>query len=393
MRIKAKSGLKEICIVCTNEFTLSTFFVPHILELQKKYKISIITKVETPSTLKSHLPLVDFYEINIFRKPNFLADLLVLFKLIRIFFSKRFYLVISITPKAGLLAMIASKVAGISKRLHFFTGQVWVTRSGMSKFALKALDQVIGYCATDVLVDSRSQMGFLVKEKVVDLNKASVIASGSVSGVDLDRFYPDSDIRKTERASNSIPPNAIVFLFLGRLTRDKGVFELLQAYIELKKIEKHQQTYLLLVGPDEDDVRTTLESITAINKEEPEVRDSIKFFDVTSYPEVFFQMADVLCLPSHREGFGTVVIEAAACEIPTIASRIYGLEDAVLDEHTGLLHEVGNINEITSSMKLLVENVGLRNTLANNAYNRVVMEFDQKKVVQSFVDYVEVLVE
>ena len=143
---------------------------------------------------------------------------------------ERFDLVHSMTPKAGLLAMVAARVARVPVRLHTFTGQVWATRAGFLARRSSGLDTTIARAATFALADSHSQRSFLVSEGVVPASKIAVLANGSVSGVDAARFRPDADRRHRVRTSLGLATTDVVLLFLGRITRDKGVLDLARAF-------------------------------------------------------------------------------------------------------------------------------------------------------------------
>jgi glycosyltransferase involved in cell wall biosynthesis len=173
----------------------------------------------------------------------------------------------------------------------------------------------------------------------------------------------------------------IVYLFVGRLDVDKGILELVEAYSEVSK--KVSNTSLWLVGPAETDIDVLQDLIKKLNIK------SILFMPYTTVPETFMAAADVFCLPSRREGFGTVIIEAAACGIPAIGSRIYGLTDAIVDEETGFLVDMGNINALSDKMILLGSDDSLRERLGNTAMKRAHLLYSQEIVVQGLLDFIE----
>jgi glycosyltransferase involved in cell wall biosynthesis len=177
------------------------------------------------------------------------ADLLALLALFRLFRRRRFDLVHSITPKAGLLAMLAGFLAGVPLRLHTFQGEVWVTRRGALRWLLKNLDRLLAWLATDLLVVSDSERKFLIATGLIPAAKSRVLKHGSIAGVDCKRFKADSSARAALRAELGIPADAPVFLFIGRLNRDKGVLDLARAYAALAR--EDAVCRLLIVGPDE----------------------------------------------------------------------------------------------------------------------------------------------
>ena len=163
-----------------------------------------------------------------------LKDLIALWQMTRELRRGRFDLVHSVTPKAGLLAMVGGFLAGVPHRIHTFTGQVWATRRGLGRFVLKNMDRLTALTATRVLVDSPSQRDFLLLQGVVKADKSMVLGEGSIGGVDLQRFRPDPEIRKAVRTQLGVDDSVPLLLFVGRLKRDKGILDLAKAYAMLE---------------------------------------------------------------------------------------------------------------------------------------------------------------
>jgi glycosyltransferase involved in cell wall biosynthesis len=309
----------------------------------------------------------------IYREINILGDLAALWKVWRHFLHARYECVHSVTPKAGLITMLAAMAAGIPTRIHTFTGQVWATRRGLSRTVLKALDRLVAACATHVFADSQSQCEFLISQGILARRKIAVLGAGSISGVDTERFRPDPVTRRQARQRLGIKDSDLVFLFVGRIKRDKGIPELLAAFGALRR--EAPQCYLMLVGPDEDGLL-------------PDQKDAhIHATGFSDQVESHMVAADVICLPSHREGFGTVLIEAAACGIPAIASRIYGVTDAVIDDTTGLLHPSGDSEALKSAMLRMVLDTPLRLRLGEAALQRARRDFDSRQVTAAWVEF------
>ena len=179
------------------------------------------------------------------------------------------------------------------------------------------------------------------------------------------------------RDKYNIPNQAILLLFIGRLTVDKGVLDLASAFSQLE----NEHVHLLFVGPDEQGMQTE------INKILVDKSKNVHFVEHTKTPELYMAMADVLCLPSYREGFGTVLIEAAAVGIPAVASRIYGILDAVIDLKTGLMHEPKNINALRLCLDTLIRDPDLRLRLGKQAKQRAVNDFDSRLVTGAWVSF------
>jgi glycosyltransferase involved in cell wall biosynthesis len=311
------------------------------------------------------------------------ADLLALLALSRLFRQQRFDLVHSITPKAGLLAMLAAWLARVPLRVHTFTGQVWVTRAGLMRAVLKSADRLIAGLATQVLVDSASQRDFLIAEGIVAASKSTVLAHGSICGVDTARFRPDPAARERIRHSHGIPRGAVVFIYLGRINRDKGLPDLAHAFAEAGA--EHPDAHLLLVGPDEDNLRAELASAAAA------CAGRLHSAGLTDRPQDYFAAADVFCLPSYREGFGTTIIEAAAAGLPAVGSRIYGVTDAIIEGETGLLFEAGDVRQLAQCMRTLAGDASMRTRMGQRARERAVRDFSSAVVTAALLEYYEKL--
>ncbi len=370
-------NMKKICFVLTTDFAVKAFLLNHLSALSSFYEVTVIVNTNNLNFLEKNGVKAKVIPLAFARDINLISDFSCLIQLIKIFRQQNFSAVHSVTPKAGLLAMLAAWLVRVPLRIHTFTGQVWATKVGLKRFLLKKIDCLIAFLTTYNIVDSPSQRQFLIDEKVTTSAKSTVFAKGSISGVDIARFKPNLQARKDIRRQLNISADAILFLFLGRLTRDKGVLDLAQAYISLQKGSAH----LLFVGPDEQGMQAEIVCISG--KDNPNVH----FIGHTDTPESYMAAADVLCLPSYREGFGTVVIEAAAVGIPTIASRIYGLTDAVVDGETGLLHESHDINAIKVCMEQLITSNALRIKLGEQARTRAILEFDSNLITQLWVDF------
>lgn len=369
---------KRLCFVVSHPWTFQAFLAPHLAALQGDYSVTLVANFrggESPTAS----PEIDVIPAPIERRISLLRDARALLVLAGVFRRNRFDIVHSVTPKAGLLAMVAARIARVPLRLHTFTGQVWATRTGVSRVLLRAIDRLTAWSATHVLIDSPSQREFLVANRVVSMAKSSVLANGSICGVDAARFRPDAEARAKIRAELRISEDAVVFLYLGRLSRDKGVLDLALAFAGLAR--EHPLAHLVLVGPDEGGLRSQIEQSVA------ECPAKVRTLDHTHRPEYYMAAADVFCLPSYREGFGQVALEAAAAGSPVIASRIYGVVDAVVHGQTGLLHPPADIEALRAHMQTLLLHADLRVRMGNAGRSRALRDFSTSKVTQALLDY------
>lgn len=352
--------------------TIEAFMRPHIQAAEDRYSVHVVTSGATENWIRRIGVHAVPHDLSIPRQIDPLADLKALASLARLFRQERFQLVHSITPKAGLLAAVAAATCRVPVRLHTFTGQIWATRHGVSRWFFKCLDKSVARLNTLSLVDSPSQREFLIKEGVLTERRSIVLGAGSICGVDPSRFRPDLETRRRIRAEAGISDGEVLFLYLGRLRREKGVLDLAAAFRKLASTQPGSR--LALIGPDEDGLCPEVNNILG-----PLAHQVIRS-PWTSFPEHWCAAADVLCIPSYREGFGMTAIEAAACGVPAVASRIYGLIDAVVPGSTGLLHEPADVQSLADAMELLVRSPSLRRSLGEAARIRVIDQFSTTKV-------------
>lgn len=367
----------RLCFVVSSPMTARAFLRGHLAALSGRYAIDLAVDAEATNELGDIPDHATILPVPIRRQIAPTADLKALVRLFVLFRRERYAAVSSVTPKAGMLALLAAALAGVPLRIHIFTGQVWVTRTGWKRWILKQADCCMALLATHVLADSPSQRDFMVAEGIAAAGKIRVLGEGSICGVDGTRFRPDAGARVGIRRAHGIPEAAVVFLFLGRLNRDKGVLDLAEAFAA----QGNENAWLLMVGPDEANLRGEMERRLG-----PALART-RFVGYTDRPEDFMAAADVFCLPSYREGFGMVIIEAAAARIPAIGSRIYGVTDAIEENVTGLLHRAGDTAELARQMASLAGDAARRHVLGEAARARALRLFSREAVTQAWMDF------
>lgn len=353
------------------------FFVLHHLEGQIRalvragHEVHVITSpgdgAERIAALGARVRLV-----MIPREISPIADLIALARLIGAINELKPDLMHSNTPKAGLLGAIAAWLCRVPVRLHTFTGQAWVERAGLVRWLGRMADRVIVRLSSRCYADSLSQREFLIEEGIVTAENTRVLGAGSLGGVDLVRFDADRLRGPAAEMRNrlGIAPQIRVIVFVGRITRDKGIVELVSAFGRLKNAA------LVLVGP----VEPERDPLPAETEAEIERNPAIHAIGYDSHPERYLAFADLLCLPSYREGFGNVVIEAAALGVPCVGTRIVGLGDAVVDGETGVLVPPKDEAALARSLADLLADDSRRAALGAAARRRVLEEFDAEIV-------------
>jgi glycosyltransferase involved in cell wall biosynthesis len=368
---------RKVCFVATVDVAISSFLIGHLLQLQKLYDLTIITNVSGKVNFLDFGVNAKVINLKFSRKFSLFSDFYCLLKLFYIFRREKFSVVHSITPKAGLLSMLASFFSKVPFRVHCFTGQPWALNTGIKRLFLKYIDKTIVKFSSYNIIDSPSQRLFLLNEGILNSRKAFVFGLGSISGVDLLRFKSNKRLGKQTRRQLALPLNSFVFIYLGRLTNDKGVLDLAYAFSKLN----NPSAYLLFVGPDEKDFTAKIK-IICTNKIQ-----NIRFVDFTDMPHKFLCASNILCLPSYREGFGTVILEAAAMGIPAIASNIYGIVDAVKNNQTGILFKAGDIFELKKTMNLVIKNPVFLAKLGRSARKRATIHFSSYLLTNAWLSF------
>ena len=370
----------KIAIVVSNITSTYSYLRPHLDRLSKFYDVTLLTKNDAPELLQDMKIPIKILEVPIERKIKLITDIKTFIILYIIFRRESFESVHTITPKAGLLGITASFFARTPIRIHTFQGEFWKNISGYSRIFFTFLDKIVAFLSTNILVVSKSERDFLIKEKILRMGQAKVLGDGTIGGVDLNRFLKDSKNRQSLRLKEGYLNNEIIFAYVGRLNREKGLNTLMDAFSRV--FASNNNARLLIIGQDEDGTGEKLEKFST-----KYASGVVNIFPFMRNPEKKLIVADILVLPSFREGFGLVIMEAAAMGIPSIGSNIYGISDAIQNGKTGLLFSVGDCNDLFSKMEKLLTNKEERIRLGDFAYNRVVKSFSQEMVLKQFVEY------
>ena len=373
---KNASKRPKLCIVSVTPLPIFFFLNDHIKELALTNDIFVITNASSDTYINLEGLPITLISINISRKINPLNDLCTLMILITILLKERFDLVWGVGPKAGFLSMIASKATMIKKRLFVFQGEVWASKKGLFRRLLKFCDSLTAKMATNLLAVSHAEVSFLICEGVIRDEQIQVIGSGSIAGVNIPKPIANYQLL---RKKLGIPYDAIVILYVGRVHLDKGILDLAKAFKKLKL--NHPKLHLLVVGPDEG----------AIDSLKMLLKGFDNFFHLYSFSsnvKIFYQAADIFCLPSYREGFPISLLEASSFELPVVASNIYGNKDAVIDKVTGLFFQVTSVEDLVFKLEKLLLSKKMRKTLGNNGLNMVKKYFDRNTVVSAYVKFI-----
>ncbi len=332
--------MKKICYIVTIPVTIRSFFINQLKYLCKKgYNVTVICSYD--EKIKDDLgEKIQYIPINIPRGISIIKSILALIDLYKIIKKEKFDIIQYSTPNASLYASIISKYLGCKIRNYHLMGYRYLGATGINRFFLKNIERITCKLSTNIECVSKSNMELGIKEKLFPSEKVVVVWNGSSGGIDLKRFnfLKRNYWRKEIREKIGFKDNDFVYGFVGRITKDKGIVELLKSFSKLENDDK-----LLIVG--------TIENISSdIHNSIIENRNII-IHEAVNDIEKFYAAIDVLILPSYREGFGNVVIEAAAVGTPAIVSRIPGPIDAIEIGKTGLVVEPQNVKDLTEKMK------------------------------------------
>ena len=378
---KGEITMKKICYVTTVPGTLRSFVLPtaKYLHEQAGYDISFVCDYN--EEFEKMLPeYIHYYPVSMKRGIS-LGGLKAMNEMRRLFKKEKFDLVQYSTPNASCYASLASWMAKIPVRLYCQWGLAYVGFSGLKRKIFKTIEKMVCTLSTWVEPDSFGNLDFSHAERLYPSNKGSVIWNGSASGVNLNKFDVErkAEWREAIRTQYSIPSDATVFLFVGRITRDKGINELFSATRKL--MEQSERVYLLMVGSKEN-VNSLEQGLYNWSIHE----NRVIYCGYTNVVEQYIAASDIYVLPSYREGFGSAVIEAEAMQVPVIVSDIPGPTDAMKRDKTGLVVEKGNSESLYKAMKRLHTDKELIERLGDNAFTFATENFEQQELCRRILD-------
>ena len=308
-----------------------------------------------------------------------LKDLKSLWRLIRVFRKERPTMVHSMTPKAGLLSMMAAWLTRVPVRVHTFTGLVFPTAKGLTRKILILTDRITCACATHVIPEGEGVKNDLTNYRITK-KPLKVLGHGNVRGIDLEHYNPELPEVKAE-AAKIRKDGVFTFVFVGRLVGDKGINELVGAFERLHK--EYPATRLLLVGPEESNLDPLKPETLAKIKENPSIEA------VGSQPDVrpWFVAADVLVFPSYREGFPNVVIEAGAMGLPSIVTDINGSREIIIEGRNGTIIPARDEDALYQAMKQMVDNPDQLKSMASEARPLIASRYEQSYVRRCLKEY------
>jgi glycosyltransferase involved in cell wall biosynthesis len=304
-----------------------------------------------------------------------LRDLYCLVLLIWFLIRVRPHIVHTQTPKAGLLGMMAAWICRVPVRIHTIGGMPLMEARGITRSILYWSEKATYACSHQVWPNSNILCDFLLNNLNVAKSKLKVIGNGSSNGIDTEKFKRTPALMTEAmalREKHGIKSDDVVFCFVGRLVRDKGVHELVEAFSRLR--EKHRSVKLFLIGHFED----ILDPISNQYKRLIKENESIIATGFSTEVPLYMAASDIFVFPSYREGFPNVVLQACAMELPAIVTDINGSNEIIQHQENGIIISPKSSDELFNAMELLLSNSELRKRLAEQTRARVVDLFDQR---------------
>lgn len=323
------------------------------------------------------------------RKIDIVKDVKSLISLYRLFRKEKPAVVHSMTPKAGLLSMMAAYYAGVPVRLHTFTGLIFPTETGMKQKLLIAMDRLLCHYATNIYPEGKGVKDDLIKFKITR-KPLKVLANGNINGIDTTYFSPEviteSDKKKLKEQLG-IDDSDFIFIFVGRIVKDKGINELIAAFDKLTTTSRNAK--LLLVGELNQKTNKVTPETEKIINENPAIIAVGYQTDVRP----FYAISDALAFPSYREGFPNVVMQAAAMALPSIVTDISGSNEIILAGSNGVIIPVREEDALFAAMENFITNPEYVSKLQRNARPSIVERYERKHVWDAVLNEYQTLLE
>lgn len=362
----------------TVPMSLDVFCRGMLSELSKKYEVVALSTPGVELDNVAEREGVRAIAVPMARRISLKSDLISLCRLVKVFRNEKPTMVHSMTPKAGLLCMMAAWIAGIPVRVHTFTGLVFPTATGLKRRILMATDWLTCACATHIIPEGEGVKNDLLNNGITQ-KPLKVLGYGNVRGVDLDFYSRRSEVMKH---AAEIKKDVFTFVFVGRIVRDKGINELCQA---MDKLSKSVQARLILVGNFEDSLDSISDDARGIIKRNPAIESvGPKYGDeLLSY----YAASDCFVFPSYREGFPNTVIEAGAMGLPSIVTDINGSREIIRQGENGVIVPSKDADALYEAMLNMVSDNIARDKMAGNAREMIASRFEQGFVRKCLYDF------
>lgn len=359
--------------------SLNTFCRDVLHELSSRYEVIALSSPGESLEEIAFREQVRTIGVLMVRHISPIKDLISLWRLVSVFRMENPTMVHSMTPKAGLLCMVAARIAKVPVRVHTFTGLVFPTSTGLKRRILMITDAITCRCATHIIPEGEGVKNDLLKYRIT-LKPMRVLGFGNVRGVDMNYYSRRPDV--TENAKLIKNEKRFTFLYVGRIVRDKGINELCEAFHWLTG---PYPARMIIVGRYEDE----LDPISNASKRLIEEDENIEYFGSKRGDELlaYYAAADCFILPSYREGFPNTVLEAGAMGLPCIVTDVNGSREIIEDDINGLVVPSKDANALYEAMMKMMTDATMRSRMASVARKMVADRFEQGFVRKCLYDF------
>lgn len=373
----------KIIRVTTVPTSLNTFCYGFLAELSSDYEVIALSSSGWELDEIANRERVHCIAVDMERRISPFKDLVSLARLVKVFLKEKPTMVHSMTPKAGLLTMIAAWIARVPLRVHTFTGLVFPTATGLNRRVLILTDTITCACATHIIPEGEGVKNDLISHNITR-KPLKVLGYGNVRGVDMQYYSRTADVIKEAaeiRCRLGIAPGDTVFVFVGRLVGDKGIKELAEAFVRL--YDEHKNIHLLLVGREEEH----LDSLDVVTKRIVDDCEGIHKVGEQSDVRPWYAAADALVFPSYREGFPNVVLEAGAMELASIVTDINGSREIIEEGSNGTIVPVRNSDSLYCAMRRFITEPHIMRQMSANARNIISQRYEMSFVRRCLKDF------
>lgn len=375
--------MKKLIRITTVPISLDKLLTGQMCFMNNYYEVTAISSQLEFLERCANNEKVKYFHLEMTRKITPIKDVIALLKLIRFLIKEKPLMVHSHTPKAGILAMLASKIAQVPIRLHTVAGMPLAESNGVKRKMLEIIEKLTYYCATKVYPNSKGLYDFILENKFTNKQKMKFIGNGSSNGINTSYFSPDSVSEETKlelKKELLITNDDFVYVFVGRLVGDKGINELIQAFIKIQK--NNYNLKLLLVGSQEKDLDPLKDSTLL------EIKSNKNIISVGFKQDVrpYLSVSNALVFPSYREGFPNVVMQAGAMGLPSIVTDINGCNEIIEDGINGILIPTKSSAAVEIAMKKLLNDKPYLIKLKMISREMITSRYEQKVIWESLLN-------
>lgn len=369
--------MKKLVIITSVPINISTWLKGQPKFLSQFFEVEIVTSFSNDIKKIADYEGVKINTIEFSRRFTPVRDLISLFHLIKYLFKFKPDIVYSLNPKSGMLGMIAARVTNIPVRMHCVVGLVYFGSKGFRKKILVWSEKITYFFSTNLYCNSKNLANYI--EKNLTNRAVRTIGNGSINGIDTIYFKKKATSFEKEKIRKELgfSLDDFIITFIGRIVKDKGIDDLVTAFSELSK--KHNNLKLLIIGSYDD-------NLNLIHKDtKNHIENSNKITRINFQNDIrrYLEVSNLFVLPSHREGFPNVLLEAGSFEIPLVASNINGCNELIENGENGLLFEKKDVQELTKSIDIFLNNNDFYNKAKKNIRKTVISKYSQNEYYEN----------